>query len=98
MVRNAFFVGTAVGPAILLAAIAIGQLRDPFPPASFFTVPLQTSLQTGLLTARTLAGLELCLAAMLIVMLGRSPLPARLGALGLLPLVLMLSRAAQRPP
>ena len=98
MMRTLLFVGTAIGPAILLAVVAIGQLRDPFPAAALFSDSLGSSLQTGFAVARAVGILELCLAMSLGALLGRSRVPARLGIVGLLPLVLILWQVLQQPP
>ncbi len=98
MIRSLLLVATAVGPAILFAVLPIGQLRDPFPVATLLAAPFDASLRVGLAAANTVAVLELCLAVSLVALLGRSRLPARLGIVGLVPLILILSHVAQQPP
>lgn len=78
--RFAAAFATAVPPATLLAFAGIAKLKDPFPAVDFLTSAFAISIPVGFRLVRALAAVELVVASLVILGIGRSRWPARAGA------------------
>ena len=87
-------------PAFVLVLAGLAKLRDPFLAGIFIHYTLNMSLPTALLMARVLAGAELIVGTAVLLLAGRSAVPALAGVglyalfVGLLLRLLMTQRSA----
>lgn len=89
---------TAILPSALLTFAGIAKLKDPFLAVDFLTSAFAISIPVGFRLVRVLAAVELVIASLVILAIGRSRWPARAGAALFAAFISLILLVLQRHP